>query len=114
MNYLNITSHKVACKVLKKNPANSKTTDQQLMDIANAMNSLTKFKASFKKPDQQKWRPYFYIIASGFRFSLSGSDIGDSLADAGSRLCYYFSTEAEADYFGKKFLSLHKKLYNGK
>jgi hypothetical protein len=108
-----ITSHEKACEVLGKNPSESTTTDQQITDVANAINKLSGFKADFKDGDQRKWRPYFLVNEGGVGFSLSCYVDWVSGALAGSRLCHYMSTEEEADHFGKQFLDLHRKHFFG-
>lgn len=111
--YTEITSHEKACEVLGKNPAESTTTDQQITDVAKAINKLSGFKPDFNDGDQEKWRPYFIVDKNGFGFSHSHYGSWLSGTDAGSRLCHYVSSEAEADHFGKQFLDLHRKHFNG-
>jgi hypothetical protein len=111
--YTEVTSHEKACEVLEKSPAESITTDQQITDVANAINKISGFKADFKNGDQKKWRPYFLVNENGFGFSYSSYDHWDSGTLAGSRLCHYMSSEAEADHFGKQFLDLHRKHFFG-
>jgi hypothetical protein len=55
--------------------------------------------------NQRKWWPYF-VLSSGFGFSLPGYryDIADSRV--GSRLC--FETSEKAEYAGKQFTDLYK------
>lgn len=108
-----IDSHASACLVLEKEPSLSKTADQMLKDIADAMNSLTGFKADFKNGDQQKWRPFFLVDDSGFRFYDSRYGSSGSSADVGSRLCDYVSSKEEAEHFGQHFVELHKKRFYG-
>lgn len=86
MDFKSITSHEEACKVLNKDASLSTTTDAQLVDIANAINSLTGFKADFNN-SVLKWRPFFYMDSSGFRFSCSYCDLGRSYTLVGSHLC---------------------------
>lgn len=112
MDFKSITSHEEACKVLNKDASQSTTTDQQLVDIANAINSLTGFKADFSNT-VRKWRPFFYMDSSGFRFSDSCYVDDLSFTRVGSRLCHYMSSEAEADHYGQCFIELHKKHYLG-
>lgn len=111
--YSEITSHEKACEVLGKDPSESSTSDQQIIDIANAINKLSGFKIDFKDEDQKKWRPYFLVNKEGFGFS--GSDYGrwNSTSTAGSRLCHYVGSEDEADHFGKHFIDLHRKHFFG-
>lgn len=106
-----VTSHAIACQVLGKDPRKVTSVHEMQNDIAKAINNLDKFKPSFKKSDQQKWRPYFYVNASGFRFRCSSCVISFSIPDVGTRLCMHFRTKEMSDFFGKKFLSLHKKAY---
>ncbi len=113
MNYKEITTHEEACKVLNKDASKSTTTDQQLVDIAKAINSLSGFKPDFTNRQQKKWRPFFYAAASGFRFALSYFDSDHSTTDVGSRLCHYFATEEEANHYGVEFLEIHKQHYYG-
>jgi len=109
---LDVKSHADACKILKLDPKKVMSIHDQIDNIAKAMNKLDKFKASFKKEDQQKWRAFFYVNASGFRFGHSFCDRAYTASSVGSRLCLYFRTEEISDYFGKQFLALHKKAYN--
>lgn len=107
-----ITTHKIACKVLGKDPKESTNIHDQLDDIADAINkSDDNFMADFNNPKQKKWRPYFIVDASGFRFSVSGVGRGRSYSDAGSRLCQYFRSEENADFFAKQHFILHKKCF---
>jgi len=69
MNFKDITNHEAACKVLEKDPAQSITTDQKITDVCNAINKLSGFKPDFNNTHQKKWRPYFWMDSSGFRFA---------------------------------------------
>lgn len=109
---LDITSHAIACKVLKKDPKKVTSVHDQQDDIAKAMNKLDKFKASWKKREQEKWTPWFIIDASGFRFAYSRYDVSDSRTHVGSRLCLRFRTKEISDFFGKQHIALHKRAYN--
>ncbi len=114
MNFKDINSHEVACQVIEKDPAQSTTTDQKITDICNAINKLNgDFKADFNNPYQLKWRPFFIMDASGFRFRSSNFGGRLSVAYCGSRLCHYVSSEAEADHLGIQFLELHETHYLG-
>jgi hypothetical protein len=112
--YKDIKSHQDACKVLEKDPAQSPSTDQMITDICNAMNRLNgNWKADFSDKKQRKWRPFFIMDGSGFRFVSSLFDYSYSGTDVGSRLCHYVGTEAEAVHLGTQFLELHKAHYLG-
>jgi len=114
MDFKTITSHEAACEVLGKDPSLSPTTDQQTTDIFNAVNKLNgNFKADFKDSTQKKWRPFFYVDASGFRFLDSLCGRSDSAASVGSRLCHYVGSEEEAYHIGNQFLDLFEKHYLG-
>lgn len=106
-----VKSYAIACKILNKDPNKATSIHDQLDDIANAMNKIDKFKASFKKQDQQKWMAYFFVNASGFRFDVSYCDYDLSYSGVGSRLCLYFRTQEISDFFGKQYIALHKKAY---
>lgn len=106
-----IDCHASACLVLEKEPSLSKTTDEMLKDVADAMNALTGFKPDFKDGDQKKFRPFFLVDASGFRFGSSYYGYSSSFTDVGSRLCDYVSSKEEAEHFGQHFVELHKKRF---
>ena len=112
MNFKDITNHEAACKVLEKDPAQSTTTDQKITDVCNAINKLSGFKPDFNS-NQRKWRPYFWMDSSGFRFDHSYFVASYSYSDVGSRLCHYVGSEQEADHLGTQFLELHKQHYFG-
>ena len=111
--YTDIKSHTDACKVLQKDPSGSITTDQKITDICKAMNKLSGFAPDFNNSKQYKWRPFFIMEASGFRFDISDCDGSDSYPGVGSRLCHFVGSEAEADHLGKQFFELHKEHYLG-
>ena len=75
------------------------------------MNKLDKYKADFKNPNQEKWRSYFYVNASGFRFDDSYYDLAATLSAVGSRLCFYFRNREISDFFRKQHFKLHKKSF---
>lgn len=112
MTYKDIKSHEDACRVLEKNPAESTNIHDHLDDIADAINRLDgNYQANFKDEDQQKWRPFFYVDASGFRFGASHYVLSLSLTAVGSRLCCYFRSREASDYFGKQFEAMHKECF---
>lgn len=106
-----VKTHAVACKVLKKDPKKSVSVHEKQDDIAKAINKLDKFKADFKKRDQEKWTPYFVADASGFRFGISFCAYSGSGTTVGSRLCFRFRNQEISDFFGKQHIALHKKAY---
>lgn len=113
MNFKEIKSHADACRILGKDTSESTNIHDQLDDIADAINTLDgDFAADFKNPEQKKWRPFFIVDASGFRFSDSCYVDSDSFTYVGSRLCQFFKSEEAADYFGKEFFALHEKCFN--
>ena len=113
IDFKSITSHEIACRVLNKVVNEHASTDQKITDICNAINSISGFKVDFKNSNQRKWRSYFIMDSSGFRFvySYSAYDVTDSFV--GSRLCHFVATEEEADHIGKIFFELHKAHYMG-
>lgn len=113
MNYKDVNSHEDACKILEKDPSQSPTTDQKITDIFKAANKLSGFKPDFDNQNQRKWRPFFYMDASGFRFGLSYCDHSFSGTLVGSRLCHYVGSEEEANHLGIQFIELHKAHYFG-
>jgi hypothetical protein len=112
VNFREIKTHSDACKVLGKDETLSVTTDQKINDVFNAVNKLKGFKADFNN-EEEKWRPYFRMDSSGFRFLSSGYGHSRSDASVGSRLCHYVSSKEEADHLGVQFLELHKEHYQG-
>lgn len=120
MNYKEITSHEIACKLLGRDPntmpdVSMRPADQQaaliatakLWDIAEAINKATDFKADFKDRNQEKWFPVF-DGRSGFAFSTSNYVNWAANTRSGSRLC--FENEAISDFFGTQFNDLHKEV----
>lgn len=111
MKYTDITSHEIACQVLGKAFNASATADQQLVDIAKAINKVdNEFKVDYKNTNQEKWFPVF-DASRGFAFSASICDRWFSYSDVGSRLCERFSCEEIADFYGKQFNELHIKRF---
>lgn len=114
MKFKDIKTHADACQVLGKNPQDSITTDQKITDVCKAVNQLNNnWKPDFNKHDQLKYRPFFIMDASGFRFGHSDCDISYSCTGVGSRLCHYVGSREEADYLGQTFIELHKEHYFG-
>lgn len=113
MSFNDIKTHEDACRVIQIDPSQSTTTDQKITDICKAINRLSGFKPDFNNEDQLKWRPFFRMDVSGFRFAFSGCDDSFSGAIVGSRLCHHVGTEAEANHLGVHFLELHKEHYFG-
>lgn len=112
MKTTDITSHEIACGVLGKDSKESTNIHDQLDDIADALNKADEdFKADFSNPEQRKWRPFFVVDNTGFRFSLSYYVTSHSSTYVGSRLCQYFRSQETADFFGTKFEDLHKRCF---
>lgn len=109
-----VTSHGIACQVLGKDPKKVTSVHEMQNDIAKAINKIDGFVPSFKKPEQEKWRPYFYVNASGFRFHCSKRVRSDSHPDVGSRLCMYFRTDEISEFYATQHLELHKNVFYGK
>lgn len=107
-----VKTHAIACKVLNKDPKKVTTAHEKQGDIANAINKLDGFKASWKDQQQEKWTPYFMVDASGFRFFYSRYGRSGSSAGVGSRLCFRFRNKEISDFFAKQHIALHKKAYN--
>ena len=113
MDFKDINSHEAACKVLGKDPAQSITADQKITDVFHAVNMLNNYYEADFSNDLRKWRPFFIMDSSGFRFGFSTCVSRHSTSDVGSRLCHYVSSEAEADHIGRTFIDLHKEHYMG-
>lgn len=112
--YKDIRSYEDACRLLEENINPVATADEKLTTIYRAINAVSKFVPDFNNPTQKKFRPYFRMGASGFRFGGSDCDFSYSYSDVGSRLCHYVGTENEAKYIAEQFFELHKDHFFGR
>jgi len=119
-----VQSFAAACKVEKLDPkkliiklagfpkdyVNALIAIAQLFIIVKAANRLAnngkEWKPNWDDTSQYKYYPWFWMDggSSGFRFG--GYADWDSASNVGSRLA--FKTREDAEYYGKKFLSLYK------
>lgn len=84
----------------------------KLVIIAEAINDG--WTPNWKDYDQYKYYPWFSVEAndeqpSGFGLSCGGYDYAYSIADVGSRLCYFSRDAAKAA--GKQFKELYEESY---
>ncbi len=77
---------------------------KKLKVIAKAINNG--WTPDWNDNDQKKWWPWF-VLSSGFGFSVSGYDYGLSTSPVGSRLC--FESKEKSDYAAKTFLSIYEE-----
>lgn len=105
-----------ACRLLKINPKNLPVVSNlpnrhqqqiianyKLSIIAQALNEG--WTPDWTNIDEYKYYNWFNHSASGFSFATTGYDF--AIATVGSRFC--FKSKELAEYFGKKFIELHKE-----
>jgi hypothetical protein len=106
-----IKTYEDACEKLNIDPIKELSgidrTDEiayrKLKVIARAINNG--WLPNWSNTDQRKWFPYF-VLSSGFGFSVSIYDCDLTDAGVGSRLC--FETSEQAVYAGQQFTEIYK------
>lgn len=112
--------YQAACKKLGINPENlpglSKVRGKykatllathKLMIIRDA---LTEGKEADWDNDEEKWEPWFWFNAPGFRFDYA--DCGYTYSSVGSRLCFF--SQEDAQFSGQECIALWADLYGDK
>ena len=118
--YKTIKTFEDACKKLNLDPTKLPETSEipeefakpiiaayKLMIIYKAINDG--WKPDWSNSDQLKYYPYFWVLSSGFGFSVTYCAYGHSSATVGSRLCT--DTSQKAIYIGEQFTAEYKDYF---
>ena len=113
--YKTIKTFEDACKKLDIDPTKLPETSEILEEFAKPIIAAYKLMIIYKaindgwKPDwsnsdQYKYYPYFWVLSSGFGFSVTAYRCVGTSSTVGSRLC--FESAEKAAHAGRTFLKL--------